>query len=143
MSDRLHTQEALPAAVNQTRVHKARSEARMDQFELQTDMVDGERIFRVSGEAIERFAQMTNWDYYEAANRFQKVLEAAGEQLCVHTELVCLVTYTVACSVGPPGCCWFGCADQAISLFILLSFAPCVMSVTNCAAFCQIHHLCI
>ena len=32
----------------------------------------------VQGAAIERFAQMTNWDYYEAARRFQKVLEAAG-----------------------------------------------------------------
>ena len=30
------------------------------------------------GEAIERFAQMTNWDYYEAAKRFQKVLDASG-----------------------------------------------------------------
>ena len=30
------------------------------------------------GDAIERFAQMTNWDYYEAARRFQKVLEASG-----------------------------------------------------------------
>ncbi len=30
------------------------------------------------GAAIERFAQMTNWDYYEAARRFQKVLEASG-----------------------------------------------------------------
>ncbi len=25
------------------------------------------------GKAIERFAQMTNWNYYEAARRFQKV----------------------------------------------------------------------
>jgi GTP-binding protein len=32
----------------------------------------------MQGEAIERFAQMTNWDYYEAAKRFQKVLEASG-----------------------------------------------------------------
>ena len=27
----------------------------------------------VQGKAIERFAQMTNWNYYEAARRFQKV----------------------------------------------------------------------
>ena len=32
----------------------------------------------MQGAAIERFAQMTNWDYYEAARRFQKVLEASG-----------------------------------------------------------------
>lgn len=30
------------------------------------------------GEAIERFAQMTDWSYYEAARRFQRVLDAAG-----------------------------------------------------------------
>lgn len=29
----------------------------------------------VSGEALERFAQMTNWDYYEAVRRFQRVLQ--------------------------------------------------------------------
>ena len=27
----------------------------------------------VQGPALERFSQMTNWDYYEAARRFQKV----------------------------------------------------------------------
>lgn len=30
------------------------------------------------GEALERFAQMTDWSYYEAARRFQRVLDAAG-----------------------------------------------------------------
>ncbi len=30
------------------------------------------------GAAIERFAQMTDWGYYEAARRFQRVLVAAG-----------------------------------------------------------------
>ena len=39
------------------------------------------RVWRVEGAAIERFAQMTNWDYYEAALRFQKVLEASGQLL--------------------------------------------------------------
>ncbi len=33
---------------------------------------------RVQGEAIERFAQMTDWSYYEAARRFQRVLDVAG-----------------------------------------------------------------
>ena len=33
---------------------------------------------QVSGVALERFAAMTNWDYYEASLRFQKVLEVAG-----------------------------------------------------------------
>lgn len=88
-------QESLPtAAINQTHVPKLRSEARMDQFQLEKDMVNGERIFRVSGEAIERFAQMTNWDYYEAANRFQKTLEAAGEYpACADCVAKCIVTY--------------------------------------------------
>ena len=30
------------------------------------------------GDAIERFAQMTDWGYYEAARRFQQVLKASG-----------------------------------------------------------------
>jgi Obg family GTPase CgtA-like protein len=32
----------------------------------------------VSGEAIERFTSMTNWTYYEALRRFQRVLDRAG-----------------------------------------------------------------
>ncbi|MCB0097757.1 MAG: GTPase ObgE [Caldilineaceae bacterium] len=32
----------------------------------------------VEGIAIERAAQMTNWDYYEAAMRFQRILDAMG-----------------------------------------------------------------
>ena len=32
----------------------------------------------MQGTAIERFAQMTDWGYYEAARRFQRVLIAAG-----------------------------------------------------------------
>ena len=32
----------------------------------------------MQGEAIERFAQMTDWSYYEAARRFQRVLVASG-----------------------------------------------------------------
>lgn len=30
-------------------------------------------VVLLQGKALERFAQMTNWDYYEAARRFQKV----------------------------------------------------------------------
>ena len=49
---------------------------------------DQEKVFRirrsgdgqwtVEGIAIERAAQMTNWDYYEAAMRFQRILTALG-----------------------------------------------------------------
>ena len=34
--------------------------------------------WRVAGIAVERAAQMTNWDYYEAAMRFQRILDAMG-----------------------------------------------------------------
>ena len=34
--------------------------------------------WRVRGKRIERVAQMTNWDYYEAALRFQRILEVMG-----------------------------------------------------------------
>ena len=56
---------------------KGLSEKRIDEFTITTDLANG-RLFFVEGEAIERFAGMTNWDYYEAQLRFQKVLEASG-----------------------------------------------------------------
>jgi GTPase len=31
-----------------------------------------------SGKAIEKVVLMTNWDYYEAVERFQRVLDATG-----------------------------------------------------------------
>ena len=38
----------------------------------------GGRLFKVAGVGIDRFVAMTNWNYYESALRFQKVLEASG-----------------------------------------------------------------
>ena len=35
-------------------------------------------LWQVEGVAIERVAQMTNWDYYEAGLRFQRILSAMG-----------------------------------------------------------------
>lgn len=35
-------------------------------------------VWEVQGTAIERYAQMTNWDYYEAAMRFQRIMKAMG-----------------------------------------------------------------
>ena len=35
-------------------------------------------LWEVQGIAVERAAQMTNWDYYEAAMRFQRILKAMG-----------------------------------------------------------------
>ena len=37
-----------------------------------------EETWQVTGIAIERTAQMTNWDYYEAGARFQRILKAMG-----------------------------------------------------------------
>ena len=64
-------------ALNMTEPPKGLSEKRIDEFTITTDLANG-RLFFVEGEAIERFAGMTNWDYYEAQLRFQKVLEASG-----------------------------------------------------------------
>lgn len=69
--------------MNQVELPKRHSEARIDDFHVDFELESGQRVFTVTGEAIERFAQMTNWDYYEAANRFQKVLEAAGDLCCI------------------------------------------------------------
>ena len=38
----------------------------------------GDEEWMVVGVAIERAAQMTNWNYYEAAMRFQRILKAMG-----------------------------------------------------------------
>jgi GTP-binding protein len=48
-----------------------------DSFEVFTD----ERYpgqFRVVGAKIEKVVLMTNWDYYESVQRFQRILEAEG-----------------------------------------------------------------
>ena len=34
--------------------------------------------FRVTGEKIENIIAQTNWDYYEAVQRFQRILDAQG-----------------------------------------------------------------
>jgi len=39
---------------------------------------DSRGVWIVSGREIERAAAMTNWQYYEAAMRFQRILEALG-----------------------------------------------------------------
>lgn len=55
-----------------------RSAARIGEFTIDGDLNNGPRVWYVKGDAIERFAQMTDWSYYEAAKRFQGVLDAAG-----------------------------------------------------------------
>lgn len=65
-------------AVNQQ--EKARTEAdaaRLDEFSVEADLAE-DRTWFVRGPALERFAQMTNWDFFEAVLRFQRVLKACG-----------------------------------------------------------------
>ncbi|HXF62604.1 MAG TPA: GTPase ObgE [Caldilineaceae bacterium] len=52
-------------------------EAPADEKAFQIHRV-GKGQWRVEGIAIERAARMTNWDYYEAAMRFQRILRALG-----------------------------------------------------------------
>lgn len=49
----------------------------VDEKAFSIEKVDDE-TWVVRGIAIERAAQMTNWDYYEAALRFQRILRAMG-----------------------------------------------------------------
>lgn len=44
-------------------------------FDIQ---VEEEGLYVVTGVAIERTVQMTNWDYYESGLRFQRILRATG-----------------------------------------------------------------
>lgn len=46
-------------------------------FDIETDE-EYPGQFRVTGDRIVKIARMTNWDYYEAVQRFQRVLEATG-----------------------------------------------------------------
>ncbi|KAL4858432.1 putative GTP-binding protein [Chlorella vulgaris] len=53
------------------------SHAKIGEFSVESDL-SGPRVWYIKGAAIERFAQMTDWGYYEAARRFQRVLVAGG-----------------------------------------------------------------
>jgi Obg family GTPase CgtA-like protein len=48
----------------------------IDVFNIEED--PHTRTWMVMGDGLERFTQMTNWEYYEAVKRFQKVLDASG-----------------------------------------------------------------
>ena len=69
--------QASTDALNQSEVSDRRSEDQIDDFEVELED-SGARRWRVHGAAIERFAAMTNWSYYEATVRFQHVLSASG-----------------------------------------------------------------
>ena len=66
-------------ALNLTQLPRRVSAAEIDDFRVEpAHAPGGARGWAVTGEALARFAAMTNWDYYEASLRFQKVLEVAG-----------------------------------------------------------------
>jgi len=78
--------EAETDALNLTRV-PPRRDARLDDFTIEVEEVPGKstgpqarppRVYYVDGEAFAKFAQMTNWSYWEAVRRFQRVLEVSG-----------------------------------------------------------------
>ncbi len=64
--------EPTPALEDATRVFRATPEEDAFTIEREGD------VWRVRGRRIERVVAMTNWDYYEAALRFQRILEAMG-----------------------------------------------------------------
>lgn len=49
-----------------------------DSFEILSDLERFPGQFRVVGDKIEKIVATTNWDYYEAVQRFQRILEAQG-----------------------------------------------------------------
>jgi GTP-binding protein len=55
-----------------------RNEAKISDFTVALEKSVTPWVWTVRGTAIERFAQMTDWSYYEAARRFQRVLDASG-----------------------------------------------------------------
>jgi GTPase len=61
----------------QLKANSSAASARLDEFEIEADLAE-HRTWHVYGEALLRFAQMTNWDYFEAVLRFQRVLKACG-----------------------------------------------------------------
>jgi Obg family GTPase CgtA-like protein len=44
------------------------------------DALNHGHVFSIEqrGKQIEKLVQMTNWDYYEALDRFQRILDATG-----------------------------------------------------------------
>lgn len=67
-TDALNTQKKTKTSVDK---------ARLDDFRIESELSE-ERVWYITGDALERFAQMTNWDYFEAVLRFQRVLQACG-----------------------------------------------------------------
>jgi GTP-binding protein len=50
----------------------------------ETLLPDTPYAFVIEGAAIERFVQMTNWDYFESFKRFARVLQMSGVERAVN-----------------------------------------------------------
>ncbi|KAH7279733.1 hypothetical protein KP509_37G033700 [Ceratopteris richardii] len=61
--------------VDEEMIRQQRS-APISEFEISRDR--DSKIWEVRGSGLERFIQMTNWEYFEALTRFQHVLAASG-----------------------------------------------------------------
>lgn len=72
-------------ALNRTTVPRQRP-IRVGDFHIEVEEVAGAaspaggplRLYHVEGEGVVRVAQMTNWNYWDAVRRFQRVLEVSG-----------------------------------------------------------------
>ncbi|KAK9150974.1 hypothetical protein Syun_009283 [Stephania yunnanensis] len=88
-------------------VHKQRNTP-INEFEISCD--GNTRTWNVAGGGIQRFVQMTNWQYAESMRRFQHVLEACG----VNKSLVKLgVKEGDRVVVGEMEMVWEGAKDKA------------------------------
>jgi GTPase len=61
----------------QVKIKSTTDHARLDDFTIESELAE-HRTWFVRGVALERFAQMTNWDYFESSLRFQRVLQTIG-----------------------------------------------------------------
>ncbi len=68
------TLSQVPEEVPEEEVAVFRADENENAFTIERE----ENCWRVRGRRIERVVAMTNWDYYEAAMRFQRILEAMG-----------------------------------------------------------------
>jgi len=66
----------LPEEVTETNLPVYRPEARESAFEI-LRLPDG---WQIKGEAIERAAAMTYWEYFESVRRFHRILESMGAE---------------------------------------------------------------
>jgi GTPase len=65
------------AANVQEKAKSVRGNEWLDDYTIDADLAE-QRTWLVHGAALERFAQMTNFDYFEASLRFQRTLQAVG-----------------------------------------------------------------